>query len=204
MSVLKKLKGLISSSTPISGPVKPRGVNMARSGNINLDDPDDFREAAVTLEHYLVAEVVAIPPEFELTHHLQMREQMGIFEGSKITLKELKIISEGVKHSAFFMIMNNLNLSIQSCMYYLHIINELGLVVKGVHNPIRKTDTYRRFATEWDQNKWNIIRGQEVKSLHFIIINMVPMLQQSAVDEAITIVNDILSYQQEIEKELAK
>jgi len=201
MNLLKILEKLITKPEP----VKRRSVNMAtRSGNMNMDDPDDSNELAVTLEHYLVAEVVAIPPEFELTHHLKMREQMGIFESTKVSLKELLIMADGVKYSPFFMIINNLNISIQSCMYFLHIINELGLVLKGVHNPIRKSDTYERFTKEWDQNKWNIIRGQEVKSLHFIIINVVPFLQQDAVDEAIKIVNNILSYQTEIEKELAK
>ena len=127
MSLLKILEKLITKTEP----VKRRSVNMpTRTGNMNMDDPDDFNELAVTLEHYLVAEVVAIPPEFELKHHLKMREQMGIFESTKVNLKDLLIMADGVKYSPFFMIMNNLNISIQSCMYFLHLINELGLVLK--------------------------------------------------------------------------
>jgi hypothetical protein len=164
----------------------------------------ESNEEIQSFNDYVLAEVVAIPEDFKLENHLKMRERMGIFKSSMVNIKHLNLISESVKYSPFFIVLNNQNISIHSCMYYLHIVNELGLVLKSVDNPIRKSTTYENYVSRLKQDDFQILRGIEFKRIHFIIVNVVPLLQQNVIQEASQAIANIQQYQKEIEKELLK
>ncbi len=155
------------------------------------------------IENYFSVEFVAIPPNFNLSSFLSMREQAGIFKFKDINLSQVKKIAMGVQHSPVFAVMNNSLLSPSSCMYFLSIINELGLVLKSIHNPMRKTSyDYQNFIEEYEKGHGAYIRGQSVDRLNFIIVNIFPMMSGDIIDESMTIAQNLQQYQIEMNDEL--
>ena len=166
---------------------------------MNLDDANDHRELNTQVDDYIVAEFVAVPENFDLDAHLSMREQVGIFAVNQIDTKQVHIISQGVVNSAVFSTMNNALLSPQSCMFYLLLLGELGLILKKVDNPLRRLNySYEDFIKHWENERYNFVRGQQVLRINFLIVNIVPLLQQDVIDEAVKAANDIIKYQEEI------
>lgn len=167
--------------------------------NMNIDDASDHRELNTNIDNYVVAEFVAVPENFDLDAHLSMREQVGIFSVNQINTNQVHIISQGVVNSPVFSTMNNALLSPQSCMFYLLLLDELGLILKKVDNPFRRlNNNYIDFMKHWDDQRYNYVRGQDVLRISFLIINIVPLLQQNVIDEAVKAANNIIKYQEEI------
>lgn len=167
--------------------------------NMNLDDANDHREWNSKIDNYVVAEFVAVPENFDLDAHLSMREQVGIFSVNQIDTKQVHIISQAVVNTPVFSTMNNALLSPQSCMFYLLLLDELGLILKEIDNPFRRLNSdYGDFMKHWDEQRYNYVRGQDVLRISFLIVNIVPLLQQNVIDEAVKAVNDMIKYQEEI------
>ncbi len=173
--------------------------------NMNLDDPDDHRELNTHVHNYVMAEFVAVPPGFDFKSHLTMREQIGIFKVKDINLSQVGIISDAVANSAVFSTMNNAELNPRSCLFFLQLLGELSLILKGIDNPLRRTqEQYIQFAKRWEDNRRTYIRGQEVDRISFLIVNVVPLLNQTTIDEAWTAIEELQTYQNEINKETTK
>lgn len=155
------------------------------------------------IENYFSIEFVAIPPDFDIVNFLSLREQAGIFKFKKVDLGQVKKIAMGVQHSPVFAVMNNTALSPSSCMYFLSIVNELGLVLKSIHNPMRKAASdYMDFIEHYEEGRGAYIRGQEVDRLNFIIVNMFPMMAGDVIDESMTIAQNLQKYQAEVEENM--
>lgn len=171
---------------------------------MNLDNARDRRELNIKVENYVVAEFVAIPPDFKIESHLHLRENFGIFEIDDIHLKQVGIISDVVKNSAVFSSMNNALLDPKCCMFFLYILTELGLILSKVDNPIRRSnhDTYIEFTKRWaKENDRTYIRGQEVMRISFLIVNIVHLLSEEIVGQAMEAVKSVQKYQIDINKD---
>lgn len=172
---------------------------------MNIDDPNDHRDLNIELNNYLVTEVVAVPPNFDIHSYLSMREQIGMFKTDKVNLKQIEIISLGVTCSPIFSSMNNPVINAYSVGYFLYILDELGLIIKSHHSPLRKTysgKSYLEFCKNWQNERYQYIRGQEVKRMSFVIINIVQLLQKHIIDEAEKALKDIENYQDTATKKM--
>jgi hypothetical protein len=169
--------------------------------NMNLDDPHDHQELNLTIENYVMAEFVAVPPDFDIKSHLTMREQVGLFKVEEIDLNQLEIISSAVANSPVFSTMNNATLNPKSCFFFLQLMTELNLVLKKIDNPIRRAQgDYEWWVKQWTNQDFNYVRGQDVKRMSFLIVNVVPLMSQSIIDEAWTALEELQKYQTEINK----
>ena len=168
--------------------------------NMNLDDPHDHRELNTLVKNYVMAEFVAVPPDFDCVSHLSMREQVGIFKVKDVKLDQVKIISEAVASSPVFSTLNNALLNPKSCFFFLQLMGELNLVIKGIDNPLRRSrEQYIEFAQRWENDHRTYVRGQEVQRISFLIVNIVPLLNQSIIDEAWEAIIEMQKYQQEVD-----
>lgn len=160
------------------------------------------REAAYKVENYHTVEFVAIPPDFDIMSYLSLREQAGIFKHKNVNTKHLKVIAEGVKSSPVFAMMNNTRISPVTCMYFIKVLKELGLVLKSIHNPLR--ESLDRFMEEVDEHKHDYVYvgGQSVKRINFTIVNIFPMMNKDIIDEAMTIAQKLQEYQTELDEKL--
>jgi len=181
--------------------------------NTNTDDCYDHtydREEVVNsrIDNYFTVEFVAIPPDFDISNYLSLREQAGIFGDLKnVNLDQVRKIADGAKFSPVFSVLNNAQLSVESCLYFLYVVNELGLVVKSIHNPIRKSSSsYKGFLSWHNESKGNhmYISGQAVKRINIIIINIFPLMNQDVIDEAMGIAANLQEYQKEVDNNLKK
>lgn len=170
---------------------------------MNLDHPDDHRELNISIDNYLVTEVVAVPENFEIKSYLSMREQANIFKAKGVHLKQIEALDMAVKHTAIFSSMNNALINPSTVMYYLGILDELNLILKSFPSAIstNKGD-YLEFCKNWDSERYTLIRGQEVKRISFVIVNIVQLLKQNIIDEAIETVNSLILFQNEANKNL--
>ena len=167
--------------------------------NMNLDDPQDHRELNLRIKNYVMAEFVAVPQDFDCKSHLSMREHVGIFPVKEANLTEVSIISTGVTNSAVFSTMNNPTLHPKSCFFFLQLLGELNLILKKIDNPLRRSqEQYKEFAKRWEDDHNTYVRGQEVERISFIIINIVPLLNQSIIDEAWDAILELKQFQKEI------
>lgn len=168
---------------------------------MNLDNPQDHRRLNTKVKNYIIAEFVAVPADFKIESHLHHRENFGIFEVEDIHLKQVGIISDTVKNSAVFASMNNALLDPKCCMFFLYILNELGLVLSKVDNPIRRhnQDTYLEFAKRWKDDQRTFIRGQEIMRISFLIVNIVHLLNEEIIGQATKAIQNVQKYQMEIE-----
>ena len=169
--------------------------------NMNMDDPHDHRELNTRVKNYIMAEFVAVPPDFDCMSHLSMREQVGIFEIKDVDLNQVKIISDAVKNSPVFSTLNNASLNPKSCFFFLQLLGELNLVVKGIDNPLRRSrEQYKEFAQRWDETRLTYVRGQEVERISCLIVNIVPLLDQKIIDEAWDAIVEMNKFQTEIDE----
>jgi len=191
----KKVKSILKKWTKFEVGDEVAMAKAREGGNMNEDNIEDFRSLNTRMNDYLMVEVVAVPESFQIENHLKMREAAGIFENEKIDLKQLGLISEGVKASPIFSILNNPQLEPQTCMYFLKIMEELNLIIKSVDNPIKRNrEEYDVFLKNWSDQKYNYVRGQDVMKMNFIVINLVPLYQQHVMDEAVEAVNAVLKH----------
>lgn len=169
--------------------------------NMNIDDPTDYRELNTQISNYVVAEFVAVPSDFDMKSHLSMREQVGIFDVKKMDLAKANTFIEGVKYSPVFSTMNNALLDPTICFFVLNLFGELGLILKTIDNPFRRVlgnEHYMRLAKDWDDQRFQYVRGQEVSRLSFIIINVTHLFSDDIYAEALKAMENVSQYQQEI------
>jgi hypothetical protein len=153
------------------------------------------------IEEYHTVEVVAIPPDFDINMYLSLREGAGIFESKDISLKQLQIISEAVKFTPIFVIQNNLRISAVTCMFYLKVINEIGLTLKSIPNPFRdQIERYIEIFDKKDDVKW--VHDQRVKRVNFTILNVFPLMDDDVIKEVMEIANKLQQKQKEFSKKL--
>jgi hypothetical protein len=174
-----------------------KGVKM----NMNIDDPYDHRELNTRVENYVMAEFVAVSPDFDLKSHLSMREQVGMFEIKNMNLHQANIFLDGIKHSAVFSTMNNALINPNISFFVLNLLNELGLVLKKVDNPLRRemsSEIYKSFAKHWESGRLNYVRGQDVSRISFLIINVVHLFNDEIYKEALDAMENISKFQEEI------
>jgi hypothetical protein len=169
------------------------------TGNANLDDPEGHRDANLTVDQYFMAEVVAVPPDFEITNHLKMREAAGIFDHKDVNLRQLVTVSMAVRATPIFSVLNNPLINPFTCMYFLNIMGELKLIINSVNNPIRRNqEEYTTFLKRWNKDRHTYVRGQDVLRMNFIIINLVPLYAQKVVDEAVNAVKSVVEHTQDV------
>ena len=170
------------------------------SSNIEYSKTNDHG----SFDKLLILEYVAIPPGFDILNHLKMREQVGIFENKKIQLKHLEIISSAVSVSPVFSILNNIKISIPSCLFFLIVMNELDLVIKNIHNPLRKSyqNLIKNSRDEYDVYILNSLNCHKDTVFNFVIINLACVYNDNTINEVIDKCNRIYKEQQEYEESL--
>lgn len=169
--------------------------------NMNMDDPRDHRELNTLIQNYVMAEFVAVPPDFDLQSHLSMREQVGIYEVKNMNLHQAGIFIDGIKNAPVFNTMNNALINPNICFFVLQLFQELGLILKTIDNPMRRSmnkDEYIQWAKRWETGRHNYVRGQEVLRISFLIVNVVHLFQEKVYNEAIKAMEEVVEYQQEI------
>jgi len=170
--------------------------------NMNIDDPYDHRELNTVVNNYVMAEFVAVPPNFDIHSHLSMRENVGIFQVEKMDLRKAQIFTDAIKHSAVFNSMNNALIDPNICFFVLQLFQELGLVVKSIDNLMRRgmsDKIYMHWAKKWRDGRYNYVRGQEVLRINFLIINVVHFLNDAVYKEAIKAMEEVQKLQAEID-----
>ncbi len=171
-----------------------------RAGNMNEDRPQEGLQLAA-IKEYLMVEAVAVPPDFQIENHLKMREAAGIFENEHVNLKQLALISEGVKSSPIFATLNNPVIEPHTCMYFLHIMEELGLVITSVDNPVKRNrQEYNAFLNGWSDQQRNFVRGQEVYRINFVVINLYQIYQQNIMTEVKDSIEQVLKHTEDVRK----
>ena len=166
---------------------------------MNLDESNDHRELNTHVKNYVMAEFVAVPPDFDFKSHLTMREQVGMFKIKDVNLSQVKIISDAVANSPVFSTLNNALLHPTSCFFFLQLMTELNLVLKGIDNPLRRSqEQYKGFAKRWEKDHRTYVRGQDIERISFLIINIVPLLDQTIINEAWESLRELKKYQNEI------
>jgi hypothetical protein len=162
---------------------------------------EDNHELNFRMKNYVMAEFVAVPADFDCKSHLSMREHVGIFPVKDANLTQVGIISTAVTNSAVFTSMNNPSIHPKSCFFFLQLMSELNLILKRIDNPLRRTqDQYKEFAKRWQDDRNNYVRGQEVERISFLIVNIVPLLNQNIIDEAWDAILDLNKFQKEIDE----
>ena len=169
--------------------------------NMNLDDPNDHRELNTVVENYVMAEFVAIPPDFDIKSHLSMREQVGIFEVKNMDVEKAIVFSNAIRGSAVFNTMNNALINPNICFFVLQLFQELGLILKTIDNPMRRSmnkEEYKEWSKRWETGRYNYVRGQEVLRISFLIVNVVHMLNDTVYEEAVKAMEKTQKLQKEI------
>lgn len=184
-------------------------MNESNEGNMNLDNPVDARELNMQVKNYTMIEFVAIPPDFDISNYLTLREQAGIFECKGIELDQVKKIAEAIKFSPVLALMNNALLKPEIGIYLLSVLNELGLVLNSIPNPLRlDRQDYKSFIDRYYENSKHrhstYIRGQDIIHLNIILVNIFPMMDESIINEALDIANKLQEYQTEVNEKLKK
>lgn len=175
--------------------------------SMNLDDPNDYRELSIEVKNYIMAEFVAVPPDFDLKSHLSMREQVGIFEVKDIDINQANIFIDSIKSSPIFSTLNNALIHPRICFFILNLFNELNLVLKTVDNPLRRymdKHIYRDIAKTWENGRLNHIRGQDVQRVSFLVVNVVHLFNENIYKEALTAMESIHQFQKEIDSQTFK
>ena len=78
-------------------------------------------------------------------------------------------------------------------------MGELNLILKKIDNPLRRSqEEYKKFSERWEKNRTTYVRGQDVDRISFVIVNIVPLLNQSIIDEAWDAILDLNQFQKEL------
>lgn len=170
--------------------------------NMNIDDPHDHRELNTVVQNYVMAEFVAVPPDFDIHSHLSMREHVGIFEVEKMDLSKAQLFADAIKHSAVFNSMNNALIDPNICFFVLQLFQDLGLILKTIDNPMRRersNEIYREWSRRWKDGVHNYVRGQEVLRISFLVINVVHFLNDAVYEEAVKAMEEVQKLQAEVD-----
>jgi len=168
---------------------------------MNLDDPNDHRELNTVVENYVMAEFVAIPPDFDIHSHLSMREQVGIYDIKHMDLSKAEVFTDAIKNTVVFNSMNNALIDPNICFFVLQLFQDLGLILKKVDNPMRRGmngEAFEDWSKRWETGRHNYIRGQEVLRMSFLIVNVVHLFQDEIYEEAIKAMEEVHKYQNEV------
>ena len=178
-----------------------------RAGNMNLDNEGDRNELSIYINEYFMVEFVAVPPDFDINNYLTSREQVGQFDNESVMLSQVKKIADAIKFSPVTSLLNNALLDPKVGMYLLSIFDELGLILKSIPNPLRRsTRSYKDFLKSYSNNRERRhpthIRGQEAKLVNIVIVNLFPMMNQQVIDESMNIAKNLQEYQSDVDKKM--
>jgi len=174
--------------------MKEQLLNQERSRRSHNDPSPRTRDAITILDF------VAIPPNFDISSFLSLREQVGIPRYKEIDLEQVKMMAEAIKHSPVLAILNNNLMKSEVCLYLLSIIEELGLIVKSINNPIRKSyQEYKNYLN----NRPVDSRGR-LASFNVVIINIFPLMGDKIIAESIEISQRLQTYQDELDASIEK
>jgi len=163
--------------------------NTIESPNFLNEDGD------LKIPIYTFTEIVAVPEGFEIESYLKMRERLGIFPKKEIKVSELKTISEAVKYTPILSFLNNVNISVFSCVYYLSILTELGLSLT-----VNKSVDYEYIIQNWKEYEYQYLRTAQAKVLNIVIVNIVPLVQDEVIDSAKEAIKKITNFQNELKE----
>jgi hypothetical protein len=155
------------------------------------------------IDNYVMAEFVAVTSDFNVETHLSMREKVGVFGVENVNMHNVKLISTCISHSPIFSTMNNPNVNPNTMFFILQLYYELGLIVKSLDNPCRRggnQDIYEMYSKRWSDKKgFNHIRGQDIKRISFLIVNVCHILSEDVYQEAVTAAKNIQKWQTDID-----
>lgn len=174
------------------------------------DKSEEWPEVDRYVENYFMVEFVAVPPDFEIGHYLTLREHTGIFDCDRVTLTNIKKIVEAIRYSPVVSLLNNALLNERVGLYLLSVLDDLGLILKTIPNPLRKDGVnHKDLLKRYNENSGKVdyirptnIRHQEAKRINIIIVNIFQMMSQNVIDEAMQIAKDIQVNQEKANKKL--
>jgi len=168
--------------------------DLLRSYQNQNDQPTDQLQ-----NNFTILEVVAIPANFDISSFLSLREQHGMSRYDGLDLEQVKFLAESAKNSPILALFDN-KLRSGSVLYLLSILEELNLVVKSIHNPIRKTyEQYENFI-----NYNSRMAPEDRYSLNIILINIFLFVGDEIIKESLEIAMNLQKYQVELNKSLGK
>lgn len=177
---------------------------------IDPEDDDHFLDRERVFDNYLICEFVVVPHDFEIESLLTLREQAGIFPFPQIDLAHLRIISASVKYSPVYNMLNNSEkINYRTCLYFLHILYEAGLILETMDSPVRRLfGSYKRMidnscssdSEDQEERPIYIDFGTRVRNLNFSIINMFNLLNEEMISKSVQKVNEFIDYQKRIRK----
>jgi len=162
---------------------------------MNLDKSENNPDLITNISEYFLLEFVAVPQNFNIELHLSMHEQIGAFEYKHINLKQVKKVASAIAFSPVVSLLNNALLDPITGLYIISVLDELGLVLKTIHNPLTNRECrfdknfINRYIRNYEQGSRTHIRGQNANHINIVIINVCMILQQNVIDEAIQIAN---------------
>jgi len=168
--------------------------DLLRSYQNQNDQPTDQLQ-----NNFTILEVVAIPANFDISSFLSLREQHGMSRYDGLDLEQVKFLAESAKNSPILALFDN-KLRSGSVLYLLSILEELNLVVKSIHNPIRKT--YQQYENFLDYNLR--MAPEDRYSLNIILINIFLFVGDEIIKESLEIAMNLQKYQVELNKSLGK
>lgn len=187
-----------------------QALESATTDNLIIDpDSGHFSDRERVFDNYLICEFVVVPHDFEIESLLTLREQAGIFPFQHINLEHLRIISASVKYSPVYNMLNNSEkIDYRTCLYFLHILHEAGLILETVDSPVRRLfGSYERMIDSFTPRNVNqeertiyVDSGTKVNNLNFSIINMFNLLTEEMISKSVKKVNEFLEYQEQIRK----
>lgn len=182
MSIINKLKRALD--IPVKEDIKPNTIETLPT----------FKTRSKS-EAYSIVEFVAIPSNFDITTHLKMRERMGLFDASQVNVRQLEIISMAVSSSPVFTILNNPNISMSSCWFFLSLMDELNLIVRKIKNPLRRNKSdYERLLKLPPDNGYHI-DDNVYYEINFIIVNVMQFVSMEIAEEAWNVAEKIEEFQ---------
>lgn len=156
---------------------------------MELVDPD-FRGGIVTIEF------VALPSTFNIDNHLSMRESVNQFMNQKITLKNVRLISQSIVSTPVFSISSVSVKVMAAALMVLTIIKELNLSVERVSSWLSKNSSYKDllqphghwFTDDEYGDRSSISKGT------LVIVNLYQLIEQGILNDVIEKVVEIEDY----------
>jgi hypothetical protein len=111
----------------------------------------------------------------------------------------------GVQNTAVFSLLNNPSVTIQSVAYFLKILNDLGFIIKGVNGETSpsKYQEYEGIVKYYTGSEGLLhFRGSQAKTINFVFINMIQILNNETIEKAIKIAKESYKEQSIADKKL--
>lgn len=155
-------------------------------------------------DNIFFTEHVVVPPEFNIDILLSFREKAGIFKNKYIDLKQMKALASAISYTPIFSSLNNRNISFSTCVYFLHILKECGLVMTTIQNPTRENLILSEVYENNGLTSLYEINNESGKTtdvrISMIIINLYQLFNNELVEECIDKVNSFIDYQNQLSK----